>query len=55
MFVNDGARKLLLKAERERFLAEEWPQVVQTIQRLGLTLEELMASRGAGRTPVRKG
>ena len=27
MFVNAGARDLLLKAERQKFLAEEWPRV----------------------------
>src|SRR5277367_6505858 len=27
MFVNAGARDLLLKGERQRFLAEEWPRV----------------------------
>src|SRR5207237_25241 len=27
MFVNAGARDLLLKAEREKFLTEEWPRV----------------------------
>jgi GntR family transcriptional regulator len=42
MFVNDGARELLLRAERERFLTEEWPRVHETIQRLGLTAEELL-------------
>src|SRR5215203_4162455 len=36
MFVNDGARKLLLQAERQRFLKEEWPKIRETIQRLGL-------------------
>jgi GntR family transcriptional regulator len=41
MFVVDGARKLLMKAERERFLAEEWPGVLSRIERLGLTLDEL--------------
>src|SRR5688572_32247752 len=25
MFVNDGARKLLLQSERQRFLDEQWP------------------------------
>src|ERR1700745_3045188 len=25
MFINEGARKLLLKGERERFLTQEWP------------------------------
>ena len=42
MFVNDGAKKQLMKFEKERFLAEEWPKVHATIQRLGLTLDELL-------------
>jgi GntR family transcriptional regulator len=42
MFVNAGARSLLLKGERQKFLAEEWPRVHATIQRLGLTPEELL-------------
>jgi len=41
MFVNAGARDLLLKGEREKFLTEEWPRVAATIQRLGLTQKEL--------------
>lgn len=43
MFVRDGAAKVLLQSERERFLAEEWPRVRETIDRLGLTLEDLWA------------
>ena len=42
MYINTGARKLLLQAEREKFLAEHWPRVYATIQRLGLTAEELL-------------
>jgi GntR family transcriptional regulator len=42
MFVNAGARKLLLKAERQKFLGEEWPRVRATIERLGLTANELL-------------
>jgi GntR family transcriptional regulator len=42
MFVNAGARNLLLNGERRKFLAEEWPRVAATIQRLGLTPRELM-------------
>ena len=42
MFVNAGARNLLLKGERKKFLAEEWPRVAATIQRLGLTTEDLL-------------
>jgi GntR family transcriptional regulator len=42
MFVNDGARKQLLKDERQRFLDKEWPRVAATIQRLGLDAGELL-------------
>jgi len=42
MFVNAGARNLLLKAERQKFLGEEWPRVRATIERLGLTASELL-------------
>lgn len=51
MFVNEGARAKLLRAERERFLSEEWPRVRATIRRLGLTARELLgreAKRAAG-------
>ena len=43
MYVAEGARKALLKDERERFLEGEWPRIQATIQRLGLTVEELAA------------
>jgi DNA-binding transcriptional regulator YhcF (GntR family) len=43
MFVQSGARDLLLAGEKKRFLAEEWPRVLATIQRLGLKAEELLA------------
>jgi GntR family transcriptional regulator len=42
MFVKAGARSLLLKGERQKFLAEEWPRISATIQRLGLDAEELL-------------
>lgn len=42
MFINEGARSLLLKAERQRFLEQEWPKVQETIARLGLKAEELL-------------
>lgn len=42
MFVNEGARKQLLKDERERFLKKEWPLVLATIERLGLDAAELL-------------
>jgi GntR family transcriptional regulator len=42
MFVNAGARNVLLKGERQKFLEEEWPRISATIQRLGLKPEELL-------------
>jgi GntR family transcriptional regulator len=42
MFVRSGARHLLLKDERHKFLSEQWPRVYATIQRLGLTPKELL-------------
>ncbi len=41
MFVKPGAHALLLEGERQKFLAEQWPRISATIQRLGLTSEEL--------------
>ena len=42
MFVNEGARVQLLKAERERFLDKEWPVIRATIERFGLDAAELL-------------
>lgn len=44
MFINVGARNLLLQGERQKFLDEQWPRVWASIQRLGLSLEELVES-----------
>ncbi|MGE5625368.1 MAG: GntR family transcriptional regulator [Bacillota bacterium] len=41
MFVKEGARKNLMKNEREQFLKNEWPQILQRIQRLGLDIMDL--------------
>jgi GntR family transcriptional regulator len=49
MFVNDGARKQLIKDERERFIQQEWPKVLETIERLGLDAETLLADSVAAR------
>lgn len=42
MFVKEGASKRLGKSEREQFLTEEWPLVVDKINRLGLDKNELL-------------
>jgi len=49
MFINAGARNLLMKGERQKFLAEEWPRIQETIQRLGLSAEELLDSSTNGK------
>jgi GntR family transcriptional regulator len=50
MFVKAGARNLLLTGERQKFLAEEWPRICETIQRLGLRTEELLDMEGKPRS-----
>jgi GntR family transcriptional regulator len=44
LFVNTGARELLLRGERQKFLEEQWPVIAATIQRLGLTPQELLVA-----------
>jgi GntR family transcriptional regulator len=53
MFVKEGARVQLLQAERHKFLAEEWPRIRATIERLGLKPQELLDG-GARRSPLPK-
>jgi GntR family transcriptional regulator len=48
MFINAGARSLLLQGERQKFLSEQWPRIHATIQRLGLTARELLEAAGPG-------
>ena len=51
MFVKAGARGLLLKGERQKFLSEQWPGIAKTIERLGLTPKELMEAAVAATPP----
>jgi GntR family transcriptional regulator len=53
MFINSGARTLLLQGERQKFLSEEWPRISETIRRLGLTPEELLEAAGESQAPSR--
>jgi GntR family transcriptional regulator len=48
MFINAGARNLLLDTERKKFLKEDWPRIRETMLRLGLKPEDLL-DNGAGR------
>ena len=45
MFVRIGARAQLLGRERDRFLADRWPSIAETIDRLGLTIHDLLTTR----------
>ena len=47
MYVSDGARRQLLTGERERFLHEEWPQILAVIHRLGFSAQELFSQTPA--------
>ncbi|MGY3264751.1 MULTISPECIES: GntR family transcriptional regulator [unclassified Lysobacter] len=44
MYVTEEAARKLLVNERDRFLREEWPLVMERIARLGLKLDELLAT-----------
>ena len=48
MFINAGAREMLLAGERRKFLTEQWPAIQATISRLGLTAEDLLRATEAG-------
>ena len=48
MYVTEGASEKLLSSERERFLREEWPLVLDRIRRLGLDPAELMGAAKGG-------
>lgn len=50
MFVSDGARRALLKDERQKFLEDEWPKVRATIARLGLDENDLLAKDATNTT-----
>jgi len=47
MYVSTGARRTLLADERSRFIKEEWPKILATIQRLGFGIDELLARKTA--------
>lgn len=49
MFVTTGARAQLLKGERQRFLEQEWPRVLASIDRLGLDATTLLGEARAGK------
>ncbi len=55
MFVLPGARERLMKDERQRFLEQEWPLVLATIERLGLDAHVLLGESGEAGQTVKSG
>jgi GntR family transcriptional regulator len=55
MFINVGAREILLQGERQRFLSEQWPAIHATILRLGLSPETLLGAGAAAANPSQEG
>ncbi|MEO8384763.1 MAG: GntR family transcriptional regulator [Betaproteobacteria bacterium] len=48
MYVTEGAREKLMASERERFLQEDWPQMLERIRRLGMSPDELLRAANIG-------
>ncbi len=44
MYVVSGAKERLARLEREKFLRDEWPQIAERIERLGLAIDDLIGS-----------
>ena len=42
MFICGGAQQQLIESERQKFLTEEWPAMVNRIRQLGLDVNELL-------------
>lgn len=50
MYVTDGASEKLLASERERFMREEWPAMLERIRRLGIDPAQLLKDTQPGGT-----
>ncbi len=50
MYVTEGASEKLLASERERFMREEWPAMLERIRRLGIDPARLLADAEHGGT-----
>jgi GntR family transcriptional regulator len=50
MYVTEGASEKLLATERERFMREEWPAMLERIRRLGINPAELLSQDKNGGT-----
>lgn len=48
MYVLSGAKEKLSTEEKRKFLEQEWPQIAERIERLGLEVDELLGSEKSG-------
>lgn len=48
MYVLSGAKEKLSTEEKRKFLEQEWPQIAERIERLGLQVDELLGSEKNG-------
>ena len=51
MFVTESAPQHLLASQRQQFLTQEWPAIVERIHRLGLAWDALRAQIDANQNP----
>jgi GntR family transcriptional regulator len=42
MFVCEGARRKLIESERAKFLRDEWPAMLNRVEQLGLSIDDLL-------------
>lgn len=47
-YVLSGAKEKLSTEEKRKFLEQEWPQIAERIERLGLEVDELLGSEKNG-------
>jgi GntR family transcriptional regulator len=47
LIIKDGVRGILLKRQRRQFLREEWPQILERIERLEIDPRDLLPARRA--------
>jgi len=48
LFIVEGTKEKILTRERETFLSDEWPRILQQIERLQLSAEQLLTSTKEG-------
>ena len=47
MFVEVGAKAMLLESEKQKFINQEWPEIRRRIERLGLSADDLLSKNNS--------